>query len=390
MDRHSPPSRIDIGHGCVMRLFQLFTFGRPYLHYFDARTTVPRDASHADRLAALLDDRYGNAHILQPVLDRAENACLVVADDERLQRAWADEHGMKRGASLESIVLAQIEEHRAEVLYNLTPVLFDSTFVKRLPSCVRATVCWRAAPSGIADFSRFDLRLSNFESGLAEWRREGYQAAWFDPSHDPISADYARGPREIEVAFVGSFGRLHGQRNTLLNRIAQLAPRYGIQMHLAMARSARLVNWLPLARFGFPQMALLPALRRVSRGEIYGRAMYRLFGNAKIVVNAAINMAEQFRGNMRCWEAMGCGALMLSDEGVYPPGMRAGRDFETYRDHDDAVAKIERILADYDAWRPMAARGLATMETTYSKAAQWATFVELVDKIRESSRAPSQ
>ena len=365
-----------------MRVFQLITFGRPYLDYFDARRMTPHeDASHAERLAALLDDRYGNSHILQPVLERAGDARFVVADDEPLQRAWAREHGLPRDATLEAIVLAQIEEHRADVLYNLTPMLYDSRFLEHLPSCVRATVCWRAAPSGGSDFGGFDLRLSNFKPLLDEWQREGRHAAWFEPSHDPVAAEYAAAARDIDIAFVGSFSRLHAARNVLLQRIAGLAARYRVRFHLAIGRSARWVNALPPMRALFPRLSMPAALRRVSAGVVYGRAMYQLFGSARIVVNAAIDMANEFRGNMRCWEAMGCGALMLSDEGVYPPGMRAGRDFETYRDNDDALAKIERILADYDAWRPMAARGLTTMETTYSKAAQWAAFVRLIDKI---------
>ena len=61
--------------------------------------------------------------------------------------------------------------------------------------------------------------------------------------------------------------------------------------------------------------------------------------------------------------------------------MTPGPDFATYDGSEDALAKIERILADYDRWRPTAAHGLRTMETTYSKEAQWATFSKLVEQL---------
>jgi hypothetical protein len=52
----------------------------------------------------------------------------------------------------------------------------------------------------------------------------------------------------------------------------------------------------------------------------------RLIGSSKIVRSGAIDMAGADRGNMRCFEAMGCGALLLSDEGNYPEGMNGHPD----------------------------------------------------------------
>ena len=288
---------------------------------------------------------------------------------------------MPRDFDAADVVLAQIEEHRSEVFYNISPLLYDSRFVRRLPGCVKHTICWRAAPVGNADLSGYELSVSNFQSMIDEWTRLGRKAAWFEPAHDPVAAEIARGTaRDIDVAFVGTYSWLHGRRNLLL-RIAELAPALRVKFHFSLGRSARVANALGPARALFPKLALPESLRRVSHAPVYGRAMYELFGRSRIVINAAIDMASEFRGNMRCWEAMGCGALMVSDEGIYPPAMTPGRDFVTYGGADDAIAKITTILADYDRWRPVAAQGLATMETSYSKAAQWAAFERLVEQL---------
>jgi len=363
-----------------MRVAQLITYGPAYLEYYCERHSAPAGARYAEQMSALLADRYGNSHILQPVLDDAEHARYIVADATFAQRAWAREKGMPANTKPQSIVLAQIEEHRSEVLYNITPILYGPAFLKRLPSCVRTSVCWRAAPLNGAELDAFDLRLSNFPPALEEWRRKGQRAAFFEPSHDPVASEYAtNASRSIDIAFVGSYGRHHVTRNRLLQRVAELVRERRVQFHFAMSRSTRYVNALPFIPRLFPYLALPDALRRVSRREVYGRAMYELFGRAKIVVNAAIDMASQFRGNMRCWEAMGCGAVMLSDDGVYPSGMRPGLDFVTYRDADDALDRIDAILADYDAWRPMAERAVATMESCYSKKRQWESFCQIIE-----------
>jgi hypothetical protein len=365
-----------------MRLFELITFGRPYLDYVAKRVERRHLSGHGPLRQALLADRYGNAHLLEPVELELPSAFLSVADDAPSQAAWAREKGLPRTATEEDIVLAQIEDHRAEVLYNVSPLIYDSRFLKRLPGTVKRTICWRAAPVGNADLSGYDRCVCNFQGLLDQWARLGWKTAWFEPAHDPVASEYGRrSHRTVDVAFVGGYSRHHARRNLLLKRIAELGSRYDVRFHVSLGRAGRVVNsaW-PLRRL-LPHLALDGALLKVTQAPLYGRAMYELFGNARIVINAAIDMANEFRGNMRCWEALGCGAVMLSDEGIYPPGMLPGRDFETYRDTDDALGKIERILADYDAWRPMAGQGFATVESVYSKAAQWKAFVSLVDSI---------
>ncbi len=87
--------------------------------------------------------------------------------DFKLQQLWAAENGLPKNATKEEILLAQIESHRAEVFYNLDPINFPSSFVKRLPNCVRRTIAWRAAPSSlIHDFVEYDLVFNNFPSIL--------------------------------------------------------------------------------------------------------------------------------------------------------------------------------------------------------------------------------
>ena len=82
---------------------------------------------------------------------------------------------------------------------------------------------------------------------------------------------------------------------------------------------------LPLAEHRRPR-----AIKTISREPIFGRDYYEALSTAKIVLNGASDMSGPDRGNMRCFEALGGGALLLTDDGNYPNGMTDGQTMAAY------------------------------------------------------------
>jgi hypothetical protein len=325
-----------------------------------------------------LNDRFGALHLLKPVLDGDANAFLACGNDENQQRQWARENGFRIDATLEEILLAQIEHHKTEVLYNLDPVPYASSFIRKLPGCVRKTLCWRAAPSGQADLTAYGAVLGNFPSILESWRSKGCRAEWFSPAIDPVMTEYGHDQRSIDVLFVGGYTRHHSARAKTLERIAGLADRRQIVYCLDASRLTRLAEspvgrLLPLQRHRRPKL-----IAKIARPAIFGRELYDLIGQAKIVLNGAIDMAGRDRGNMRCFEAMGCGALLVSDAGNYPEGMIADETMLIYEDDQSCLEHIERCLANWESVRSIADNGRSRMNQVYSKARQWALFEAVV------------
>jgi hypothetical protein len=324
-----------------------------------------------------LDDRFGAMHFLKPVLDGDADAFFTNGDDEILQGQWARENGMRSDASLESILLAQIEHHRAEVFYNLDPVRYPSAFVRKLPGCIRNAICWRAAPSGQADLTAYGAVLGNFPSILDAWRGKGCRAQLFFPAIDPVMDEYGHGDRPIDILFVGSYSWHHSRRAEVLDQVASLADTRHVVYCLDASRLTRLAEsplgrLLPLRKHRRPN-----AIAKIAKPPVFGRRLYDLIGRSKIVLNGAIDMAGEDRGNMRCFEAMGCGALLLSDAGNYPKGMIAGVTMETYDSAQQAVALALTCL-DNAASEEMAARGRSEISEIYTKSLQWSQFVDLV------------
>jgi len=362
-----------------MRLFQNSGLSPTYLHHLNR---LGAQATTFDaRRRVFLSDRYGALHILQPVLCGQPEAFFTNGDDEVLQNYWASENGMPAGSSLERILLAQIEQHRTEVFYNLDPVRHPNSFVGKLPGCVKKTICWRAAPSGSADLSAYDLLVCNFPSIRDDWKARGCRVAAFFPAIDPVMDEYVAGERLIDILFVGGYSRHHSVRAKTLERIAGLATSRNVVFCLDSSRLTRLAEsrlgrFLPLRKHRRSD-----SIASIARPPIFGRQLYELIGMSKIVLNGAIDMAGRDRGNMRCFEAMGCGALLLSDAGNYPDGMAPGATMEVYESPGDASRLVGENLDDWSKGMKMAAEGRRKISELYSKSLQWKSFVTLVEQI---------
>jgi Glycosyl transferases group 1 len=343
-----------------MRLFQnsaLYPSYVPRLRHLGAGI-----AGFAGLRDVFLADRFGAPHFLKPVLDGNPDAFFTNGDDAVLQRAWAREHGLKPDTALDDILLSQIEDHRTEVFYNIDPVRYGAAFLRRLPGSVRRRIAWRAAPSGNADFSGYDLMVCNFPSILAGYRAQGLAAGT---------------DRPIDVLFVGGYTRHHARRAALLEHVAGRLDGFRVVMRLDRSRLTQLaetpVGLLP----GLSGHRRPAAIRAVSQPPVFGLELYQELAAARIVLNGAIDMAAADRGNMRCFETMGAGSLLVSDAGLYPDGMVDGDTFIAYASADEAVSRIKAMLSAPETAKAIAARGHDMIRTRYSKSAQWARFVTL-------------
>ena len=198
-----------------MRLFQNSGVYPAYLPRL--RRLTQGCSNFESHVGAFLHDRFGAPHFLQPVLERDPSAFFTNGDEVVSQRLWADEQGLPGNASLEAILLAQIEQHRSEVFYNLDPMRYGSDFVRKLPGCVKKSIAWRAAPSPGADFAAYDLVVCNFPSIIESYRQRGWRSEYFSPAHDPEMDAYAANTdRPIDVLFVGGYSRHHQRRAAVL------------------------------------------------------------------------------------------------------------------------------------------------------------------------------
>ncbi|MVZ98461.1 glycosyltransferase family 1 protein [Sphingorhabdus sp. IMCC26285] len=360
-----------------MRVFQnsgIYPAYQPFL-----KDLTKNAATFDDAVLAFLSDRYGAAHILKPVLEHDPICFFTNGNDEHTQRLWARDQGLKSDTPLDEILLAQIEHHNTEIFYNSDPMRYGDLFLKRLPGCVRRTVAWRAAPSDGGQFLTHDIIVNNFPTILEGYRARGVRAEYFAPAHDPEMNFYAaQTDRPIDVLFVGGYSRHHKNRAKMLELVAAMRNEWNIVMHLDRGRLTKLaetpLGWIgPLAKH-----RRSVNIRAVATDAIFGRELLTAIGNSKIVVNGAVDMAGPDRGNMRVWEALGCGAALVTDAGRYPDEMIENLHFRTYATPTDAVNCIRNMIDNPAERLKVAETGHKLIAERYSKAFQWNRFQEIV------------
>ncbi len=337
--------------------------------------------TYKESMNLVIWEGFDGCHILDPIFENSPDAVYSLGSFMPLQLKWAKEQGLATSDPKE-IVLAQIEAHRTEVLYSLDPITYNSNFLKRLPGCVKKTLCWQAADSRGHDFGAYNLRLSNFPTINLSWQAEGHRAFYFSPSIDPtVGLLPAPSERSTDVCFVGSITRHHTERIEFLDQLLLLSDQYNVRFHLLRSKVTKLASlpilrYLPGNRWGIPARLHQSALE-----PLFGREMFDAMKFSKLVINLALDdIGRPYRGNMRCFEALSCGAALLTDEGTYPSGFVPDVTILDFSTPLDAETKIRRILAD-GSWQSIGTAGQELLRTRYTKTAQWANFVELTSTI---------
>jgi hypothetical protein len=355
-----------------MRVFQNNGLSRGFRVH---RHQLPYQSFAAGR-TQFLETRFTASHILLPVLTNSPDAFYTNGDDEHLQMLWAKENGL-RTKDLEKILLAQIEQHRTEVFYNLDPIRYGSEFVAKLPGCVRKSVGWRAAPSGSADLTKYDLIVCNFPSVLVSWRQKGCKVAYLSPAHDPVMDTFATARTdELDLIFIGGFSRHHVKRSQAL-RAAASTPSVRARFYLEDSRLTQLANFLPPV-MTFRSYRHPAEIREIRADPLYGVDAYAAIAKSRIVFNGAVDMAGEDRGNMRCFEATGCGAVLLTDAGRYPEGFVDGETMLEYSSPEQVPELISRLMRDEALAASIAQAGCAMVRDRYSKQQQWNKFQDLI------------
>lgn len=371
-----------------MKVFQCFHKYDPYIPQFEKKYGIATsNLSYEEHRRLLLSDRFYATHILKPAIDFQPTAFFTLWNYPSLQLKWARENGWNE-TNLKKILFAQVEQFKPDVFYTGSPIKFDAREIMNIGGTRMIKIAWFATPEkNNIDFSVYNTRFTNLPSDIKEKSETGYRSDLFQPAYDPAMDKYADSiERPVDIFFYGQYVPGYFDiRNDLINKLVKLkqakpwnikiALQYSIQYkkpkpnNVLTRKFIRLFNMID-----FPPQDV----RTNSEPPFFGLDLYQEISRSKIVFNAAVDFSGNYKVNMRNFEALGCGAHMLSDDGIYPEGLVKGRDFSVYKNFDDFIEKATYYLAHPDESKKIAMQGHETVSTVYSKEIQWERFQEIV------------
>jgi len=384
-----------------------------FLAWFYGRRPDLKTAGYAAQMTARNASLFGVADFYsRNFIALGHSAAEIHVNNFWLQSAWAREHGLrvalaapspgggrtipgwmqralapfkpmlrplarkvglspKLDSAAETILLAQIEAFKPDLILNQDAFHVDTALMRRIKGIGKPILVGQVgiAPSRGEDWTVYDLMLSQLAATVALFRRAGVRAEVNHLAFEPAVLDAlpAKPAPDIDISFVGTVSPDHGQRIALLE---------------AVATRHR------LALFGNPPQAL-PAsspLHRCFRGEVWGADMYQALRRSKITLNSHIDMAGREAGNMRLFEATGVGAFLLTDfkdnlHTLFAPA----REVAAWRTIDECLSAIERYLADDGARAEIAQAGQARTMAQHTYRHRAAEILGFVDGTRGAS-----
>lgn len=301
-----------------MKILIIDTYYSGFLKDFYNKNRSILGKNYSFHLDKLLKSNFGTSDYYSYYLNKmGHSAQDIIANDLRLQKKWAKEHGVNflsvpllsklqsmpyihrylgRPSWVQDIVTAQIRAFSPDIVYVQDLSILNPKTLRVIKTTTKLLVGQIACPlPRRANLEPFDLILTSFPHYVNKIRKIGVCSEYFKIGFDPRVLEKIGVKKRIyDIVFIGSFSPNHIAGTKILEELA---------------------SEIPVHVWGQGLEYLLPTspLRKNFHGPIWGREMYKILAQAKIVVNRHIGVAEYYANNMRLYESTGMGAMLLTD-----------------------------------------------------------------------------
>ena len=353
-----------------MKIFQTIFAYSSFAKQFNLKAKEKGVKSFAGLQALLETTGYCYPHILKPL--EADQIFLHSPELATLSDAWKTKYGMKQKTNPDEILLSQIEEQKADIVYFQNPARFDTNFLKKMPTSVQHKLCWSSSHIPAEKLVGYDCVLTSFEDYATYLTKRGINTKLAFPSvASPKSYKKSISLRDGQFVFSGGWSRRHRSRNKTLEIFAE---KHSDRLSLLLDTSNRF-SWLQKINLSINPFFVPSICRQMNLGAKFGFEMIEELSKHRFVFNQAIDIAPLDRGNIRCFEALTAGSLLISDNGKYPPGFEDGENYLAYANIDDLFQLIKKIITEPEAYEHIADSGRSMVTDTYSKKRQYQNFL---------------
>ncbi len=355
-----------------IRFMHMASFYPAYLKKFYADRPGLAEQDYATQYRTLMDDCFAWADFWKRNLEERGGftAEEIVLNAEPLQKRWAAEHGARYSADNWAIDImhAQIETFRPDVLFPhdilfLTPE--ERRTLKRRHPSIQLQLAWDGIASHDPEmFAGTDIMMTWLDRSVEYYAGAGFDTHQMWPGFEgrilTRLKENGDAPewtnRSYGLSFVGSIMDSRGMHQRRRDILGKVAYKHGLTLYASNFGLPALKHYeIQLKRLiksawqpgHIEDLRIHGALRRRNRGPAFGLRMYGILANSKITLNSHLDGTGDRAGNMRMYEATGCGACLLTD---WKPNLGEifvpDEEVVAYRSVDECLEKI-RYLEDH-------------------------------------------
>jgi spore maturation protein CgeB len=317
------------------------------------------------------------------------NAVAVIANDVRLQKKWRD-HNKTKFFSGKSLIYNQILSYKPEILW-LEDLRFLSVNelaeIRHEIKSIKLIVAYHCAPwnsSTLRKLKECDLVITCTPGLKQELENAGIKTYLIYHGFDKELSERI-GKENItpscDVLFSGSLFQGKGYHSSRIELLSNLLNKgINLALYIYVEKKSIISIKKLLFRFNYLikkiginysggflsklEMGSVPVnyypenLLKTVRKPEYGIEMYRLLQNARIVLNIHGEVAGNYAGNMRLFEATAAGSCLLTDDKCNLNDLfDVNTEIVVYHDADECANKIRWLLKNEEERKVIALAG---------------------------------
>lgn len=263
----------------------------------------------------------------------------IIANDWKIQSAWAHENGLNikindskifklvpariknllgLNDKYKKILFKQIQHYKPDVIYIHDVTYFTTEEIKKIKNWAKLVVGQIAYPKPLNQniLKSYDLLISSLPNLVKDFKKMNIKTEYLKWCfEDTILDNIKRSKKIYDVTYVGGLSPHHSKGNKILDKVS---------------REINVNIW------GYGRPGIKSA---------WGRKMYKIFSQSKIIINRHINISGLYANNMRMFEATGMGALLITDSKKnMDEFFKTDSEVVTYKSAEDLIAKIKYYL----------------------------------------------
>ncbi len=282
------------------------------------------NASYEEQKSAIIATMFPDSDFYSHAMKQnGWEADDIITNCKPLQRKWAEEHHFPNNI-LDDILFGQILFYDPDVVYSQGVWVINERMHRS--TSVKVFAAQNGLPLDNYASPYIDVIFTTLPTNVEGYERAGVDCYLLPLAFDPRALEFPLAVPDViyPLTFIGGLSGGHTKRRELLEVVSNHMP-------------------IDCWGYGFDELANKENIRY--HGEAWGKDMFKVLRQSYMTLNCHIDSIESYVGNMRMFEATGCGALLFTDAGenmwqYFYDGVEA----IVYNDPTDCVRLIEEYI----------------------------------------------